>query len=150
MITPEILVRLGAWICFGAPSNTMRMGSRPPTSSLTAGFVVSVDRIPSAPFGFNQANADGWSPADEGSWPRNSGDQTSGEPPSRVAIARSATPRSEAATMYPRSYVQVIPIGTPPGLIVLHDRPPTLSCESTRRLPWSSGPSSALNVSTSL
>ena len=33
--------------------------------------------IPSAPFAFSQANADGWMPADEGSWPRNSGDQTS-------------------------------------------------------------------------
>ena len=99
MINPEIRVRLAAWICSGVPSNTTRIGSRPATSSLSAGFVVSADRIPSAPFAFSQAKADGWSPADEGSWPRNSGDQTSGEPPFRVAMARSATARSEAATM---------------------------------------------------
>ena len=99
MINPEIRVRLAAWICSGVPSNTTRIGSRPATSSPSAGLGASADRIPSAPFAFSQANADGWSPADEGSWPRNSGDQTSGEPPFRVAMARSATPRSEAATM---------------------------------------------------
>ena len=99
MINPEIRVRLAAWICSGVPSNTTRIGSRPATSSPSAGLEVSADRIPSAPFVFSQANADGWSPADEGSWPRNSGDQTSGEPPFRVAMARSATARSEAATM---------------------------------------------------
>ena len=90
MINPEIRVRLAAWICSGVPSNTTRIGSRPATSSLTAGFVVSNDRIPSAPFGFSHPNADGWSPADEGSWPRKSGDQTRGEPPFLVAMARSA------------------------------------------------------------
>ena len=52
----------------------------------------------SAAFAFSQPKADGCSPADEGSWPRNSGDQTSAEPPFRVAMARSATPRSEPPT----------------------------------------------------
>ena len=68
-------------------------------SSASAGLGASGDSIAKAPFVFSQANADGWSPADEGSWPRKSGDHTSGEPPFRVAIARSATARSEAATM---------------------------------------------------
>jgi hypothetical protein len=43
----------------------------------------------------------------------------------------------------------VMPSGSPPGLIVLHVRPPALSCSNTIRLACSSGPSSALNVSTS-
>ena len=85
-------------MCSGAPSNTTRIGSRPVMSSLIAGFDVTVDSIPSAPFAFSQANADGCSPADDGSCPRNSGDHTNGEPPFAVAIARSADARSEPAT----------------------------------------------------
>ena len=93
MIKPVIRVRLAAWIRSGVPSNTTRIGSRPAMSSPIAGLGASDDRIPSAPFVFSHANADGWSPADEGSWPRNSGDQTSGKPPFRVAMARSPRPR---------------------------------------------------------
>ena len=99
MITPDRRVRLAAWICSAVPSKTTSTGSRSASSFVRAGFGASAEKIPSAPFVFSQANADGWIPADEGSWPRNSGDQTSGEPPFRVAMARSADARSEAATM---------------------------------------------------
>ena len=42
-----------------------------------------------------------------------------------------------------------MPTGSPPGLNVLHVRPAAFSCVNTIRLLCSSGPSSALNVSTS-
>ena len=56
------------------------------------GWLAIVAIMPRAPFAFSQAKADGWSPADEGSCARNSGDQTSAEPP------WSCWPRSLAAS----------------------------------------------------
>ena len=82
----------------GSGSNEVLMAEKP-LGRGNAVLFTSPDTVASAPFVLIQPNADGWSPAEEGSWPRNSDDHTSAEPPLRVAIARSADPRSEAATM---------------------------------------------------
>ena len=66
MITPDRRVRLAAWICSAVPSKTTRTGSRSASSFVRAGFGASAEKIPSAPFVFSQANADGWMPGRRG------------------------------------------------------------------------------------
>src|SRR4029434_1660462 len=104
------------------------MGSLSAINFCRVGFDTSSVSPWKAPFVFSQTKADGCNPADEGSCCRKAADQTSDEPPLRVAIARAAVARSDAATRWPWSYVQVTDNGDAPVCKVVQPRPSTDSC----------------------
>ena len=97
-INPEIRVRLAAWICSGVPSNTTRIGSRPAASSPSAGLGQRRQdsecplRVQPGEGGRVESGRRG-ELAEELRRP----DERGAAVP--VAMARSATARSEAATM---------------------------------------------------